>query len=145
MTETIAREWIDAINARDLDRLRATLSERFVWELGTARTEGAEQSVEAWRLWFAGFPDFEFRLERMIVQGGMAASQLRMVGTHTGDFQFRGVGSMEAPLPPTQRRFDLPGCAVHEVSRGRIVHLWAYWDTATMMRQLGLVPGAPGS
>lgn len=139
MNQKLTREWIDAINDQDLTRLRKTLADNFVWELGTSSTQGAEASVESWRLWFIGFPDFRFELLRMISDGPFVVSQVRMRGTHKGDFRFRGTKSMDKPLAPTNRPFDLPACAVHEIRDGEITHLWAYWDTATLLRQLGLL------
>ena len=141
-TKEIAKQWIDAINAHDPVAIQAALAEEFIWELGGSSTSGASVSSEAWRLWFVGFPDFSFETLQMVSEGDLVVSQLRMRGTHDGDFQFRGTNSLEKPLPATGRAFDLPGCAVHKVQSGKIVHLWAYWDTATLLKQLGLFPNA---
>lgn len=92
-------------------------------------------------MWFVGFPDFSFETLRVVSEGDIVVSQLRMRGTHTGEFKFRGTKSLETALPPTGRAFDLPGCAVHKVRDGRITRLWAYWDTATLLTQLGLLNG----
>ena len=137
---TIASQWINAVNAHDPAAIRALLDDEFIWELGGSSTSGAEISAEAWRMWFVGFPDFSFETLRVVSEGEIVVSQLRMRGTHNGEFQFRGTKSLEKPLPPTGRAFDLPGCAVHEVRHGKITHLWAYWDTATLLTQLGLLP-----
>ena len=53
-----------------------------------------------------------------------------------GEFRFRGTQSVEKPLAPRQKAFDVPGCAIHEIVGGKIARLWAYWDTATLLRQL---------
>ena len=136
MTNVVALEWMEAINDQDLSRLRQTLADDFIWELGTASTQGAEASVEAWRLWFVGFPDFRFELQRAICEGAFVALQVRMRGTHKGEFRFRGTASMTNPIAATNRSFELPGCAVHEINNSRIVRLSAYWDTATLLRQI---------
>ena len=137
----IAGRWVGAINAHDPAAIRALLDDEFIWELGGSSTSGAEISAEAWRMWFAGFPDFSFETLRVVSEGGIVVSQLRMRGTHNGEFKFRGTKSLEKALPPTGRTFDLPGCAVHEVRQEKIIHLWAYWDTATLLTQLGLLNG----
>lgn len=134
------RDWIAAINAHDADRLAATLSDDFVWELGESSTTGQEVSKESWILWFVGFPDLQFEVLQTIAEGDYVVSRLLMTGTHTGDLRFRGTNSMEHPIAPTNRTFRVPGCAVHQIQQGKIVHLWAYWDTATMLRQLGVSP-----
>ena len=138
----IAGQWVDAINAHDPAAIRALLDDAFIWELGGSSTSGAEISAEAWRMWFVGFPNFLFETLRVVYEGDFVVSQLRMRGTHNREFQFRGTKSLEKALPPTGRTFDLPGCAVHEVRHGKITHLWAYWDTATLLTQLGPLSSA---
>ena len=135
--------WVDAINRQDLAALSDTLGDGFTWELGTSSTSGAAQSVEAWRLWFVAFPDFRFEVVEAIAEGSTVCLRLRLTGTHRGPLQFRGTGSMGAPIAPTDRSFDLPGCAVHHVEGRRISRLYAFWDTATLMRQIAAEPAAP--
>lgn len=142
MTGQVARAWVDAVNSHDPARIRTVLADDFIWELGGSSTQGADASAEAWRLWFIGFPDFTFDVLRSLVDGEFATLQVKMRGTHRGVFRFRGTHSMDEGLPPTGKAFDLPGCAVHQVQHGKIIRLWAYWDTATLLRQLGLLPGA---
>src|SRR5688500_14738960 len=122
----LVERWIDAINSQDLRALEAVLAPDFVWELGASSTTGAAASVEAWRLWFAGFPDFHFEPLQTIADGDLVCTRLRMTGTHLGEFRFRGTGSLDRGLPPSGRRFDLPGCAVHQVEGARIARLWAF-------------------
>ena len=136
----IVQEWIAAINAHDGERLAATLDDDFVWELGESSTTGRDASKESWELWFTAFPDLHFEVLQAIVDDDHVASRMVMTGMHMGELRFRGTGSMSQPIAPTDRRFSVPSCAFHEISNGKIVHLWAYWDTATLMRQLGLLP-----
>lgn len=91
---------------------------------------------------FVGFSDFQFELLRMVGESEFIVSQLRMTGTHKGEFQFRGTQSMEKPLLPTNNSFDVSGCAIHEVVSNKLKRLWAYWDTTAFLRQLGITPGA---
>ena len=140
--EIIGRNWIDAVNAQDPKRIREVLADDFVWELGSSSTHGADASAEAWRLWFVGFPDFTFEILHALSHDDLVVLQLRMRGTHKGEFRFRGTDSLEKGLAPTHQSFDLPGCAIHQIKSGKIVRLWAYWDTATLLRQIGAWPGA---
>ena len=138
----VVQEWINAINAHDADRLAATLHNDFVWELGESSTKGRDLSREAWGLWFNAFPDLRFETLQTISGGDYVVTRLMMTGTHKGELRFRGTQSMSQPIAPTGRRFNVPGCAIHKVESGRIVHLWAYWDTSTLLRQLGVQPRA---
>ena len=136
----VVEEWVAAINARDADRLAATLGEDFVWELGESSTSGRDASREAWSLWFVAFPDLHFEIVQAITDGDYVVIRLLMTGTHEGEWRFRGTGSMSRPIAPTNKKFRVPSCAFHQLSAGKIVHLWAYWDTATLLRQLGVLP-----
>jgi steroid delta-isomerase-like uncharacterized protein len=136
----VVREWVSAINAHNVDRLAATLNENFIWELGESSTTGRDVSKQAWSLWFVAFPDLHFEVVQTITEGDYVVSRLIMKGTHKGELRFRGTESMSQPIPPTNRKFSVPGCAVHQVRSGQIVRLWAYWDTSTMLRQLGVSP-----
>lgn len=137
----VVAKWIAAVNAHDPEAIERTLAPDFVWELGASSTQGSAESREAWRLWFEAFPDFRFEVLDTIAEGPYVVTRVRMTGTHRGNLRFRGTQSMERPLAPTGRSFDVPGAAVQEVRNGKIVRLWAYWDTGTLLGQLGLKPG----
>jgi predicted ester cyclase len=132
----VAMAWIEAINAHDPGAIEAVLHDEFTWELGTSSTTGAAVSAKGWRLWFEAFPDFRFELIEMISQGQSVCARLGMSGTHRGLLRFRGTASMDEPIGPSDRVFSLPGCSFLEIDGDRVRHLWAYWDTATLMRQI---------
>jgi predicted ester cyclase len=52
--------------------------------------------------------------------------------THNGDLM---------GIPPTRRRGETHGCSVVEIRDGKAVRTWVYWDTAHLLRQLGVMPG----
>jgi hypothetical protein len=44
-------------------------------------------------------------------------------------------------VPPTNRRGEgIHGCGITEINGGKIKRDWVYWDTATLLRQLGVMP-----
>lgn len=137
----VVAKWIAAVNAHDPEAVELTLAPDFVWELGANSTQGSTESREAWRLWFEAFPDFRFEVLDTITSGPYVVTRVRMTGTHRGNLRFRGTQSMEHPIAATGRSFSVPGAAVQEVRNGKIVRLWAYWDTGALMSQLGLKPG----
>ena len=138
----IVQEWIAAINDHDADRLAATLDEDFVWELGESSTKGRDLSKESWALWFIAFPDLHFETQQTITDGDYVVSRFVMTGTHEGELRFRGTQSMSQAIAATNRQLNVPSCAIHQLNKGKIVHLWAYWDTAMLLRQLGVLPRA---
>jgi len=44
-------------------------------------------------------------------------------------------------IPATGRRGDgIRGCTVAEYRGGKAVREWVYWDVATLLRQIGVMP-----
>ena len=84
----------------------------------------------------AAFPDLRLVPGEAICQGDRVAMQFTMSGTHRGPF---------AGIPPTGKRFAIPGVAVGRVVVGRIEELRGVFDGLGMMQQLGVLPApTPG-
>jgi predicted ester cyclase len=82
-------------------------------------------------------PDARTEIVNLISDGARVASEHIGRGTHTGPF-VRPAGT----IPPAQRAFELRIGEFCEMHEGKIAKLRAYYDSATMMRQLGLLPPA---
>ncbi len=54
-----------------------------------------------------------------------------MSGTHKGDFP---------GMPATGKRFSIRGVTIIELQGGKIRRNSDYWDAASMMKQVGLLP-----
>ncbi len=82
------------------------------------------------------FPDAEFRVEEIAVQGEMVAMRYRLVGTHLGNFLGK---------PPTNRSFEVEGYTIMYFKGAKIVEQWSLLDEMSLHRQLGLIQlqGAP--
>ncbi len=129
----IAQQWIDAWNAHDVDRILACLTEDAVYEdlpLGAVNRshDEARQFIEA--SW-AAFPDLRFELTAARITGEHGTAEWTMAGTHQGDFP---------GLPATGQAFSVRGVSVLELSGDKIRQVRDYWDFATVMRQLGVLP-----
>jgi steroid delta-isomerase-like uncharacterized protein len=77
------------------------------------------------------FPDFAIEPTGGFVAGDRAAMEWVMSGTHA-----RGLPG----VPASGRRFRVRGATVLELRDGRVTRNTDYWDTATLLTQLGLVP-----
>jgi len=77
------------------------------------------------------FPDFGIELTAGFVAGDRAAMEWVMSGTHE-----RGLPGM----PATGRRFRVRGATMLELRDGRVTRNRDYWDTATLLTQMGLTP-----
>jgi steroid delta-isomerase-like uncharacterized protein len=130
--------YFEAWSQRDINVALAVISPNVHWSdpsLPEPITdhEGARNFfLSSWQ----GFPDLAFEpVGSPIVDPArkLVVHEWRMTGTHTGDGFPPGV-------PATGKAFDVPGADVFEVDEtGRAVSIRAYWDVATLMKQLGLV------
>jgi steroid delta-isomerase-like uncharacterized protein len=74
-------------------------------------------------------------LSKRFVAGSWGVMEWVMSGTHKGDFP---------GLPATGKRFaDVRGTTVVELEGGKIRRNSDYWDAATFMKQVGLLPPPP--
>jgi predicted ester cyclase len=76
----------------------------------------------------------------VLVDGDRVASEHIGRGTHRGPFV-----TPAGTIPPTGRTIELQIAELFGVRQGKIRYLHAYYDSATLMRQLGLLPrqGSP--
>lgn len=129
----VVRKAFEAWNAHDPDRLVALLGEEFVSESDTlpATVRGREAQRQVMQTYIRAFPDLHFEIEQMLASGDYVVTRWRAAGTHRGELM---------GIPPTNRRGETRGCTVEEVKRGKVVHTWVYWDTGSLLRQLGVMP-----
>lgn len=133
---TVAREYFNVINARDLDSAAA------LWEPGGVdRLAGmAELRVPGeFKQWFSqlfsAFPDFEFEVLTIAASKENAAVRWRATGTFNGTGKFEG-------MTPNGASVEIEGCDMLTVREGKIVANHAYINAADMARQLGAMPPA---
>jgi steroid delta-isomerase-like uncharacterized protein len=82
---------------------------------------------------FDALPDFEMQILDLVVEDELAAVRWRATGTFSGTASFQG-------LLPTGKRADIEGCDMAWVRDGKIARVEAYYDTASLARQIGAMP-----
>jgi steroid delta-isomerase-like uncharacterized protein len=81
---------------------------------------------------FSAFPDWHLELHGLYECGDDAWLAWTISGTHEGEYM---------GMPPTHRRFEVPGCShITFAADGLFASDDVYFDAATVMRQLGLLP-----
>jgi steroid delta-isomerase-like uncharacterized protein len=81
---------------------------------------------------FQAFPDLYLEVRDLFSTDDRMCVQGTATGTHTGAF---------LGLPPTGRRVEWDGCLVFRfASDGRVSEEIIYYDAATVLRQLGVLP-----
>jgi steroid delta-isomerase-like uncharacterized protein len=135
-TESMIRSLYDAFNSRNFDQGATLLTPDVCWQdVATGRQfEGHEGYKQFMGSWSGAFPDAQVEVSNVVVSNGYATAEFHGRGTHTGPLQ-----TPAGAIPPTGRRVDIPFCEVLELKDGRIASARTYFDSATMLRQLGLI------
>jgi steroid delta-isomerase-like uncharacterized protein len=138
--EEISQKAADAFNKHDLDALAKLYAEDAVAydPMYPEPLRGRAAIRKDAATFFKGFPDIRYEIISTIEKDARnGADEVRMIGTHTGP--------LETPtgeeLPPTNKRVELKGAAFTRLNeRGEIVEERRYYDVATVLRQLGVMP-----
>jgi steroid delta-isomerase-like uncharacterized protein len=126
-------EWAPAWSSHDTERVLSLFTDDCVYEDVTfgAVCRGAKELRAFADGVFAAIPDFKIELTTRFMAGSSAGMEWVMSGTHHGDFP---------GMPATGKRFSIRGVTILELQDHKIRRNADYWDAATVMRQVGLLP-----
>jgi steroid delta-isomerase-like uncharacterized protein len=133
----VADRWAAAWSAQDMDRVAAALAsvvtDDCLYEDVTlaAVNHGKEELQAFGRLFVGGVPDFKVEVTKQFAADDLLGVEWTMSGTHRHDLP---------NMPATGRRFEVRGASVFELEGDRIKRCRDYWDMATLLTQLGLMP-----
>jgi len=139
---TLARSLYEAWNERNFDEMaEATAPDGTITIIGSGDTfEGPEGARKFGTMWADGFPDGMVTVDRVIASGDHVVVEYTGRGTHTGTLS-TGMGD----LPATGRSMTIQLCDVLEFKDGKVLSQRTYFDTGSMMAQLGLGAGQAAS
>ncbi len=127
----IERELWDAWNAHDPERYTKILDEKWMAESDTVPTPivGRDAAREFMKMYVSAFPDLHFHVDQTLASGEFVVSRYTATGTHRGILM---------GIPATNRSATIHGCSVGQMSNEKIVRNWIYWDSGSLLRQLGV-------
>jgi steroid delta-isomerase-like uncharacterized protein len=139
MNVEIARKLYDHWNAREFDAVAELMADdgEIVLVGSDTRFRGRDGSLEFSHMWADGFPDGKVTIDRTIASGDNVVVEYTGTGTQTGTL--RGPGG---DIPATGRSVTLHLCDVHEIRDGKIRKVSSYFDSASLLEQLGVMPEA---
>jgi predicted ester cyclase len=116
--ELVARyeQYLACCNERRFDDLAEFVDERVS---GSGAEDGLVAYVERVEAVCAGFPDYHWDLQEVVVEGTTIAARLIGRGTHTGVFH---------GLAPTGRTIAIQELVVYRFADGKITHCWGDLD-----------------
>lgn len=77
----------------------------------------------------SAFPDVSYSIDDMIVENDTAAERWTMTGTHQAEFN---------GIPATNKQIVLKGVSYDRVKGGKIAETWMFYDSLTLLKQLGV-------
>jgi ketosteroid isomerase-like protein len=105
----------------------------------TMNGTGHDAAAAFWTATMGSLPDGRITEVRLVADGETVCEEAVVNGTNTGPAHLPD----GRELPPTGRPVRLPFAAVHTVRDGKIAASRFYWDTMTVVEQLGLLTAAP--
>ena len=131
--ETVARAFFQSIwNDGDESAI-----DRFIAEDAAGNDPqfgvGREDFRRQWRQWRTAFPDIHFSVEEVVAdpETSTVATRWVLTGTHSAEFW-----GAEA----TGEKISVAGVSIDRIADGMVVSGFDAWDTAVLMRQIGLQP-----
>jgi steroid delta-isomerase-like uncharacterized protein len=133
-----AKALIEAYNEKNWEKAKASITPDFVYdEIATGRKlTGADAALEAWKGWAQAFPDSKGSFQGThVAEGGTVVLEVTWTGTHQGPLQ-----TPRGPVAPTGRRIEIRACAVVEIAGEKARTQRHYFDMATLLQQIGVMP-----
>jgi steroid delta-isomerase-like uncharacterized protein len=136
--EQTLEEWAAGWSTHDIERVVSLYTDDCIYEdvpLGIVN-RGKEQLRAFGRQVFDAFPDVRIELTSQFAARDWALLEWVMSGTHKGDLP---------GMPATNAAFSVRGATALELKNGRISRNSDYWDLATLLTQIGLMPSPQGT
>ena len=132
-TTARARDFIDAFNAHDWERIAAGIQPDCLYdEIGTGRqAKGTDEILEIFQGWTEAMPDARGAVRSAIASGNRVALEVTWEGTLTGPF---------GEFPATGKSQVTPAALCFTFEGDRIKECRQYFDSMALFQQLGLMP-----
>jgi len=139
---TLARSLYDAFNSRDFDLLSESVAaEGTITMMGSGQTfHGPEGARQYNTMWADAFPDGMVTIDRIIAQDDYVVVEFTGRGTHTGT-----LATPAGDIPATGRSVTLQLVDVLEFADEKVKAQRSYFDSGSLMAQLGITAGQPAT
>lgn len=125
------RKELEALNRQDVEGVMAFYTDDVVFDDISVPEplRGTDAMREFMQGMYAAFPDLHVELRSLFGQEKIVAAEYDLIGTHRGELDRN---------PPTGKTFRIRALSVYEYDGSRFTRETFYWDSASMLRQLGL-------
>jgi steroid delta-isomerase-like uncharacterized protein len=131
--ETLVKNFIEALNAKDMDKLVSLFSDDGTYEeVCSGRFHTGKKAISAYiTSTLEGIPDTNFELVSVSCSADRAMFEWIWKGTNS-------VGWPSMHLPPTNKYFELKGVSVMDIENGRIRANRDYWDWNSFLKGISV-------
>jgi predicted enzyme related to lactoylglutathione lyase/ferritin-like metal-binding protein YciE/predicted ester cyclase len=135
----LAREVFAALNAHNLDLFDKLVAKDYRADLPGETRQVNLADTHIWlQGFFAAFPDLHYQTNQVASGGDTTFVEWTATGTHSGPFRL-----MNGPtIPATNRKVKFDGVTIFQFHNDKLTHSRVISDTGSVMRQLGMLPGA---
>ena len=129
------RTWEEIFPALDVEALAEITDPDVVSRERRPDEPAGLEGVKRTMFWLSTvFSDQRWEIHDVIGEGDLVAVRLTHHGRHTGDLM---------GIPPTGREVAYQYVQFLRFRDGKMIEQWSVRDDMTLMRQLGVIPGAP--
>lgn len=134
--ERVFKDYLAALNSHDAERIASLWTEDGVLDdvASGQVTHGKKELKASFSDIFTAFPNVKWELKSFFNAGDRIAAEWVETGTQTGDW----VG-----IPATGKSYSIRGASLLELRKSKISRETYYWNLATFLQQLGLMPETP--
>ena len=90
---------------------------------------GRESFRKKWREWQRAFPDINFRIDDVIVEGNKVVTRWHLTGTQSGPLE---------GMPPSNKKVAVDGVSIDEIKNGQLISGFDALDSLNFRKQLWL-------
>jgi predicted ester cyclase len=134
-----SRAFFENFNARNMQAIDALHAPGYTTAYfpGMAEPLNEEQNRMMLQGWWVACPDIRFEITLEVADEEHVVTHWVGSGTHTGPLHTASGPVIE----PTGKRLQLAGSTTMEIQDGKHKQAWTFFDQASMLAQLGLMPG----
>jgi steroid delta-isomerase-like uncharacterized protein len=97
--------------------------------------QGPDKIQELISGWITAFPDMKLQIKNIFGSGDQVLCEGIVTGTHKGT-----LSGPQGEIPATGKSIQVPFCDVLKLKNGKINSVNCYFESATMLQQLGAAP-----
>ncbi len=135
--ETNIRDHYARYNAHDMEKFLDMHTDDILLEVVLADTtiaRGKQEAASFVNSYFTAFPDIKMELTSFFASGNRVCEESVISGTHKGTFQ---------GIPATGKSFAVRCVLIRELKEGKTSRVSLYYDSASVMKQLGFSLQSP--